>query len=262
MFRAIPFIRHQAELFFIALGFLTRIPVPATLEYSQEKLNNASRYFTLVGLVIGLLCAAVFLTVSWMTHPAIGILFSMIAGIFITGAFHEDGLADTADGLGGGWTVEQKLTIMKDSRLGTYGAVALWFALSAKFLLLSHISSVALAIIAAHTASRVMPIAIMFTMTYVTDPDKSKVKPLAESRQLSEILFNLFLGGSALLLLGSAIFPVMISLVVLFVMYRRFLDKQMGGYTGDALGASQQLAELTIYFVLVVINDGLSGGLV
>ncbi|MCP5205762.1 MAG: adenosylcobinamide-GDP ribazoletransferase [Hahellaceae bacterium] len=245
-------LRLQAELFFIALSFLTRLPVPKDLDYSQVNLNRASRYFTLVGWAIGALCALVFWLTSLYTSPSIAIVVSMAAGILITGAFHEDGLADSADGLGGGWSVEQKLAIMKDSRLGTYGALALWFALTAKFLLLSQVADAFLAILIAHPLSRVTSIALIFSLPYVTDPDKTKVKPLAESHQLSDLFVSIAIASLGLLLIWREALLIVITLLLVFAAARVFLRKQLGGFTGDTLGASQQISELAVYLVLVI----------
>lgn len=122
----------EIDLFLVAMGYFTRIPMPKWVEVDADKLNKASRYFGLVGLLVGLLSAIVFwLTQNWL--PAgVSVLLSMVTGVLLTGGFHEDGLADTFDGFGGGWTAEDKLRIMKDSRLGSYGALALMLVLMLK----------------------------------------------------------------------------------------------------------------------------------
>ena len=116
-----------------AAQFLTRLPVPGPKAWSDELLARSARYFPLVGLAVGGLCAAILVVArqAWPTG-ALPALLAVAAGVVATGGFHEDGLADTADGLGGGHTPEQRLTIMKDSRLGSYGALALGLALAAR----------------------------------------------------------------------------------------------------------------------------------
>src|SRR5688572_25313631 len=117
----------------LALGFFTRIPVPNLVDFQEADLNHAVKYFPLVGCIVGLIgVVAFYLAMQVFTHP-IAVLISMAATIFATGAFHEDGLADSADGLGGGWERAQVLAIMQDSRLGTYGAIALFMVLMAKY---------------------------------------------------------------------------------------------------------------------------------
>ena len=134
-------IRNQYELFLIALGFLTRIPIPQKTDFSEQKLNHASKYFPAVGWLVGIFTAGLFSTFETAFPKTIALIFSLLFAILLTGAFHEDGLIDTADGLGGGWSKDQKLEIMKDSRIGTYGAIAIWFALSLKLILLLSVST-------------------------------------------------------------------------------------------------------------------------
>ena len=116
--------------------FLTRIRVPKNIDHSPEYLQQAPRYFPVVGWIVGALSALVFLIFSRYISTDIGILAAMITGILVTGAFHEDGFADVCDGFGGGWTREKILLIMKDSRIGAYGAIGLIAILGSKFLLL------------------------------------------------------------------------------------------------------------------------------
>src|ERR1700694_2498817 len=119
--------------------FLTRIRVPGNIDHSPEYLQKAPRYFPVIGWIVGAVCSLAFLLVSRYISADLGILASMIAGVFITGAFHEDGFADVCDGFGGGWTKEKILLIMKDSRIGAFGAIGLLAIWSSKFLLLKEL---------------------------------------------------------------------------------------------------------------------------
>ena len=130
-------IRSQLELFFIAVGFFSRLPVPGWVEFSPDKLGRAARFLPLVGWLIAVIGAAVFWLAVQVLPVELAVVLSMAATIRATGAFHEDGWADTCDGLGGGWTREQVLQIMKDSRIGSYGAIGLVLLLLAKYLVLS-----------------------------------------------------------------------------------------------------------------------------
>ena len=121
--------RYQLELFLTALGFFTRIPVPAWVPWSPERLNHAARYFPLVGWVVGGVGAGAFLALALVLPVSLAVILSMAVTIRLTGAFHEDGLADTFDALGGHVSRERALQIMRDSRIGTYGAAALAFDL-------------------------------------------------------------------------------------------------------------------------------------
>ncbi|ABV88693.1 adenosylcobinamide-GDP ribazoletransferase [Shewanella pealeana] len=252
--------QQQLNLFFIAMGFFTRIPMPKWIEVDADKLNKASRYFGLVGLLVGAISALVYTLMLYWVSPSIAIVLAMITSVLVTGGFHEDGLADTADGLGGGWTVEAKLNIMKDSRLGSYGALALVLALLLKWQLLTELalfdpSSVSLALIVGHCLSRVVAASFIFSEPYVSDSDTSKSKPLAQEQGINELSILLATGILALLLVG-VMQALVLTLALTIVRYGfvRLFTKQIGGYTGDTLGAAQQGSELTCYLLLLVLG--------
>ncbi len=252
-------LKQQLNLFYIALGFLTRLPVPQDLDFSQEHLNQANRYFSLVGWLIGGICALFLWSLMFFLPTTLSIIFSMLLSVLLTGCFHEDGLADTCDGFGGGWTQEQKLTIMKDSRLGTYAATGLWFALSIKFFLLWHISLLSdellfIALIVSHPISRAVSSVLVFVLPYVAGQDASKVKPLAEGKDFFDLKINLLIAGLALFLITDIALVLLLVLLALVVIARLFLLKHIQGFTGDTLGATQQVAELSIYLVLLILG--------
>ncbi len=242
----------QLELFWIALGFFSRIPIPSDLDFSPQKLNQACRYFPLVGWIVGGTCIVVYYLVQLYLSTDIAILFAMLFGILLTGAFHEDGLIDSADGMGGGWTTEQKLLIMKDSRVGSYGAIAMWFVLTLKFALLSSYSNVIFAFMLAHPLSRTVATVMMFISPYVRETQDAKAKPVAEPKQLTDLYISLFLGCAGLFFATDYIIPIIIALVLFIAAFRYVVHKQVGGITGDILGAAQQISELLIYVVLIV----------
>ena len=183
----------------------------------------------------------------------------MMISLLLTGCFHEDGLADTCDGLGGGWEQKQKLAIMKDSRLGTYGAAGLWFTLMLKYSLLNALSStdIIIMLLVAHPLSRSVSTVMIYLLPNVSDDNTAKVKPLAESLQKQDLLINLLLGcGGLLLVFSQALWLVMI-LITFVMLFRLFLLKQINGFTGDTLGASQQIAELLIYLTVIALEKSL-----
>src|SRR5688572_21341467 len=144
------------RLFLIAIQFLTRLPVPGKLYASEETLGKAAQFFPLVGALVGAGAALTFWLLQFLLPHSAAALCAIIFTAFITNGFHEDGLADSFDGFGGGWTKEQTLEIMRDSRLGTYGALALVFLILGKFSFLSTLApgQVWRWLIVAHTASR------------------------------------------------------------------------------------------------------------
>ncbi|HTI91519.1 MAG TPA: adenosylcobinamide-GDP ribazoletransferase [Puia sp.] len=251
---------------------MTRLRVPVTIVHEPVYLQQAPRYFPVIGWIVGSLGALAFLVFSRYVSTDAGILASMITGLLVTGAFHEDGFADVCDGMGGGWTREKILQIMKDSRIGAFGAIGLIAILASKFVLLKELSAFTpslvhpssspfynyrffiLASLAAHSASRLMPVLVMQVAEYASDPDQSKSKDIT-SRRLSP-------GGLAvtiLLALAPYAFlpwPFLLTLLpALYATYEltRYFRRWIGGYTGDCLGAIQQVTELVIYLGFVIV---------
>ena len=238
-----------------ALRFFTRLPLPGWVGYSPEALQRAPRYLPAVGLLVGGLGAAVYGAAGLVLPTPVAILLSMAATLYVTGAFHEDGLADTADGLGGGWDKARILAIMKDSRIGSYGVIALGLALLAKFVLLSALPAALLpwALLAGHVVSRALALLPMATLDYARDDDTAKSRPLAARLSPWGLL------GAGLLALavvqplpaGEAAAGVVLAMLGTLWLMRQF-RRWLGGYTGDCLGAVQQLAELAFYLGLLL----------
>ena len=245
--------KQQLNLFFLALGFFSRIPMPAWIDYSPENLNRASRYFTLVGWLLGGLVALVFLAADYLFSNSISLWLAMAFSLSLTGAFHEDGLADTADGFGGAFVREKKISIMKDSRIGTYGATALMMALLGKYLLLIENIQIALSIFVAYALSRAVAASLVFDMRYVAEDDGSKSKPLANNQSKMDLVILLATCLPVFCLLHWQKTALIIAtLIIVRYAAKFYFQKQIGGYTGDCLGAAQQISELVIYAVLLI----------
>src|SRR6185436_15087756 len=118
--------------FFIALQFLTRLPVPRSFNSSETDIGKAAAFFPLVGVIVGGGAALAFVLLQRVLPVSTSVLCAIALAAFVTSGFHEDGLADTFDGFGGGWTKDRILEIMRDSRIGTYGALALIFVILGK----------------------------------------------------------------------------------------------------------------------------------
>lgn len=247
-------IKHELNLFFLALGFFSRIPMPKCVVYSPEYLNRSSRYFTFVGWLLGAMVAGCFCIAQLFFSNNISVWIAMAFSLVLTGAFHEDGLADTADGFGGGYTLEKKLSIMKDSRVGTYGAVALIMALAGKYLLLIESTHIALGIVISYALSRTVAASLLFDMHYIADVDTSKSKPLAKNQSKTDFSILILTSLPVCLLLPWQT-GLLLSVVLIFVRYacKFYFIKHIGGYTGDCLGAAQQVSELVIYAMLVLL---------
>lgn len=267
-------LRNEVRVFFTALMFLTRLPVPRWTDHRPEYLQQAPRYFPWVGLIVGSLTAGVYLLAVRVFPAAIALVASMVSGILITGAFHEDGFADVCDGFGGGWTKEKILAIMKDSRLGTFGVIGLGAMLGLKYLALQALLGTPVAghgaatlmggdaavapllglFLLAHSASRLCPTVVMQCFPYAGDSETSKSREV--TRQ------TLGVGGAlvalaALAIPGCLLPPVyLLSLIpaaLVTFLLSRYFAKWIGGYTGDCLGAIQQVTELTIYLGVYIL---------
>jgi adenosylcobinamide-GDP ribazoletransferase len=240
--------RYQVKLFLCAVQFLTRLPTPSFADFEPGWITRSARYFPLVGLVVGGACALVLLAAGQLWGGALPALLAVAAGVLITGGFHEDGLADTADGLGGGQTPARRLEIMKDSRIGTYGVLALGLVLAIKVAALATLplATAALALVAAHGAGRTAAVAAMVLGRHVGDPSNAKYKPAPDGVSPGEFLVAAVLGLWPLALLGlpgmagAAVGGVLALLLALTA--RRLI----GGHTGDVLGGVEQACELGV----------------
>ena len=233
-----------------AIGFFTRIPVSSAA--LQANLNQSAKFFPLVGLLVGGLSAIVLWAAMEVFPVRVAIVLSMITSVLLTGAFHEDGLADSADGFGGGYDKEAVLRIMQDSRIGSFGAIALVLALGLKLELLASLPEEFLPwlVIAAHMASRFFAVSYLANLDYVRFEGKSK--PLATTLAWPSFLFAGACGIAPLLFLDVLLGLICIGLLALARwLLGRYFVRRIGGYTGDCLGFAQQVFELVVYAVFV-----------
>ncbi|UPY37007.1 adenosylcobinamide-GDP ribazoletransferase [Sediminicoccus sp. KRV36] len=249
-------LREEWAIFLLGVQFLTRVPVPASDVFTPERLTAATRYYPLIGALIGGVAAGVYALAALVWPPAVAVLLCIAAGIALTGAFHEDGLADMFDGVGGGLTRERALEIMKDSRIGTYGTVALLLALALKAAALAAMPAmtVVLALIGAHALSRFSAVLVIASSRYVRD--HGTAKPVADGVSRASLRIA---GATALALLpalgwGLGVPALLLGLAGLclgHLVMRRVFERKLGGYTGDCLGAVQQASELGFYLGLL-----------
>ncbi|MDB5944776.1 MAG: cobalamin synthase-like protein [Ramlibacter sp.] len=252
--------------YLLALQFFTRVPVTgrvaAWVGYSPAMLRASAAHFPGIGWIVGLLAAAVAGGLLVVLPPSpfaplLAAVLSTIATVLFTGALHEDGLADVADGLGGSAQRERALEIMKDSRIGAFGALALVLALLAKVSLLALLGSIDVRVLCAslllaHVLSRTWPLLLIRLLPYVGDAAGSKSKPMADAISAGGLAagFAWALAAAALVacVQGAAFLlaPVAASVIALAIMARWFL-RRLQGFTGDCLGAAQQVCEIACY---------------
>ena len=250
---------HEMRRIAGAFIFYSRIPLPSS--WFSAKTSHCSRYFSLVGWLVGGVSVGIWLLAQMMFSDSSGtlsevslpiaILLGMIASVLITGALHEDGFADTCDGFGGGWSPEERLRIMKDSRIGTYGALGLVFLLLLKFFVLLQIETAILpwAWFAGNTLSRFVSISQLRFLAYVQDAAKSKSGPMIEFSGV-DLIVNAVFGLLPLLFIGNQVWVALLAVAIAWWFLLMYFKRKLGGVTGDCLGATQQLSEVVFYLCL------------
>lgn len=242
------------RLFLIAVQFLTRLPVSEGLPASEKTLGQATKFFPLVGVIVGGGAALAFLLLQHLLPHSASVLCAIIFTAFITNGFHEDGLADTFDGFGGGWTKEQALEIMRDSRLGTYGTLALVFLILGKYSFLSTLTpgQVWRWLIVAHTASRWTVLPLCAWLPYARAEGQGKLV----ARQIGKI--EVFIGSvtlsiTVLLLSWQAALATLFVTGLVTLLSGAYFRARLSGITGDCLGAANQLTEVALYLTAVIL---------
>lgn len=275
------FLRH----YLLAVQFFTRIPITGRLAawvgYSPALLRASAGHFPGVGVLLGgLVAGCTALLLAYLPDSAFAPLVAAVGGtvfgVLLTGAFHEDGLADVADGLGGSPERERALLIMKDSRIGAFGAIAVLLALLAKVSLLALLGALSSpllcsALFLAHVVSRAWPLLMIRLLPHVGDAAGSKSKPLAEQISGAGLLTALAWCLLALALfsyaqanldfmaldaateaLSGALGGALLASGAAFVLMWRWFRRRLQGFTGDCLGATQQVCELAFYLGLAL----------
>ncbi len=248
-------LREEAAAALFALQLLTRVPIPAAIGFSQARQGKAVGYYPLVGVLIGAVLAAVWWAAGQLFPEPVSVLLSITAGLLLTGAMHEDGLADTVDGLGGG-NATAALSIMRDSRIGVFGALALVSVLSLKAAAMLALPAAALLVglVLAHALSRLSLILVVATSRYAGENFGSK--PTAVGIGAAGLALSLLTGLAVcalawMLLPVSALASGVAGLTLGHGASRLLFERKLGGYTGDCLGATQQLSELGVWLGLL-----------
>jgi adenosylcobinamide-GDP ribazoletransferase len=256
---------EQLRLFLVALQFYTRIPVTGRVAdwmgWDGARLGRATRYFPLAGIVVALGQALVYMLSSIVLPHPVALLMAIAAGLLLTGAFHEDGWADFCDGFGGQVGRERTLEIMRDSRIGAYGTVGVALLLLLRFETLAHIDAdwIAAALVCAAAFSRGCAVLVMISLPYAREEDDARARPVARDVGALDALLGLGFAVAPLLMLTAwtgdaapATLGLSLALLATAAM-RRLIRRRLQGYTGDCLGAVQQMAEAAFLLGLLVV---------
>ena len=249
---------HQLRLLCVATQFLTRLPTPRLREFDPSWLSQSTRYFPLVGVLVGLANVLVWWIASRRLPASVSIGLMMAVSMLLTGAFHEDGFADACDGFGGGSSKERVLAIMKDSRIGAFGAIGLFLMLGLKWTTLIALPSAAFAqcVVASHMLSRWCAIGLIAFLPYVRADADAKARDFAGRLSGGEWILSGVIGLLGLAPLAwvygrsgapldwTALGAGACAAVAAALVGGLYVRRRLGGYTGDCLGAVQQLAEL------------------
>jgi adenosylcobinamide-GDP ribazoletransferase len=249
----------------VATQFLTRLPTPRVADFEPQWLRRSLRYFPLVGGVVGLVNVAVWwICIQWLpASVAVGLMLA--ASLLVTGAFHEDGFADACDGFGGGTTAARTLEIMKDSRIGAFGAMGIFMMLGLKWATIVSLPAVSLplVVVCAHVVSRWCSIGLVWRLRYVRSDEGAKSLPFDGGLSGPEWLVAALLGAALVAIVASvtglsrneaeAVVAGVAAATILAVLCAAYFRARIGGYTGDCLGATQQLAELAFVVVALAV---------
>lgn len=234
----------------LALSFYTRLPIATNaLDYNQ--LPQAAIYLPIIGWLVGGGVALAFYVSALLWSKVTAIIIALITGILLTGGLHEDGFADVCDGFGGGYDKARILAIMKDSHIGVYGVLGLLLLLALKISVLAElpVAYLPLILLAGHSLSRFVPLLLMHRYQYARS-DNSKVTAAIHTPSRIELV-----GAAICACLPLLLLPALCSLAVISVLLvnhglGRSFYRHIGGYTGDCLGASQQIADLIFYLTV------------
>ncbi|CDZ16550.1 Cobalamin synthase [Candidatus Johnevansia muelleri] len=248
------FFLKQLRLIILAISFITCLDMSYFI-FNVSEIKNCRKYFGLIGLLIGIFSSIIYIIIYFFPCY-IAIFFSLISTIILTGALHEDGLADSIDAIMGGWGVKNKLNIMKDSRIGTYGTLALIISLLFKIILIFYLSlnnrllSLIYIFIIANSLSRIIPTLFMDILPYIFFKN-SKIyylsMPLSLSDKIIILIPNIFLYIFFIGIIKTI--SLLFILFIIFIYFIKFIKYNLGGYTGDILGTIQQISEIFIYII-------------
>lgn len=243
-----------------ALRFMTVLPMPSAGSVPDDWLPRSAKYFPLVGALVGIAAGAVVLVMSLLVPEPLPMLLGLSAAIVLTGALHEDGLADSADGLFGGRDRAQRLAIMKDSRIGSFGVLALvaCLALKGASLLSLDQMSIARLFVAGFALSRLAAVLTMAGLNYAGDPGTAKVSLSAARMTGAETALAVAAGvvpGLLVVRLPTFLISGAVALAAAFII-ARLAQRKIGGYTGDILGAVEQICQTTFFVVAAGVISG------
>jgi len=254
---------HQLQALLTAIAFFTRIPAPAWVDQRAAQ-PRAACYAPIAGWVVGAAAALAFALAATVLSPSLAALAALLTGVLLTGALHEDGFADFCDALGAGPNRERALEIMHDPRVGAFGVLGLALMVLVKFIALvdsaallgaagsaSGLLALALVLVTGHSLSRLAAVAFMHTHEYVRPEPDARSRAMAAGMPAAALAFAVVTGTAPLValawLVGPELLAAALPCVLAWALLARLLTRRLDGYTGDCLGAAQQVTETLFY---------------
>jgi len=242
--------------FLVAVAFLTRLPVPRKIHTTTDALARSVAFFPLVGLLVSAGAVLLHHVLNTYAGRDVVVVIILIFLVAVTGGLHEDALADAADGFGGGWGKDQMLSIMRDSRIGSFGALAIALGLLARFVFMRNLPAAKFDgyLVAGQVASRWTTLPLGFFLPPAREQTghgalvagKITGFSLAAGTILTIAITGAVLGGSAL--------PVLTAVIVIVGLSGLYYNRRIGGATGDCFGATNQVAEAVVYLTGVILR--------
>lgn len=242
--------------FILTLQFLTRIPINISVDVKEEDFIKGVRFFPIVGLIIGIINTIVYMLCSLIMPPQAAIVGTVLSNILITGALHIDGLADTCDGIFSSRSRDRMLEIMKDSRIGTNGAVAIFFDLALRIVLLLSINETQIikTLIISPILSRTIMVVLMHYSVYArTEGGLGNlfIGKIGLKDMISTVIIAIFISSA---LFEYKIVLVIVSNLILMIIYKSYIYQKIGGMTGDTLGAGNEISELMVILAIYLVE--------
>jgi adenosylcobinamide-GDP ribazoletransferase len=246
--------KRQWLLFLVALQFLTRLPVVVAGDLPPDALAESARFFPIVGGLVGAGAIGIDVVVGARAGRSVSVVLMLIYLVIVTGALHEDGLADAADGFGGGWTKERVLAIMRDSNIGSFGALAIGLSLLARFVFLASLPPASLhgVVLAGQVLNRWATLPLAHWLPPARNDDGQGAR-MARKTSTTSLAIGTVVMVSIVTVASGVAGVVMIAVAAgVAALTGAYYRRRIGGITGDCLGATCQVTECAVYLTGVI----------
>ncbi len=249
-------VKRELNIILSAFLFFTRVRLPFHVDYKKENQQFILTWFPLIGIFVGTVGGLSYYLSAFIFPQLVCVVLALGAMVLTTGALHEDGWGDVCDAFGGGYSKEQILNIMKDSRVGAYAAIGLIFLFAIKIAALSGISEskIPTLFIAAHALSRWPVLLITKFWQNARQTGASKSRDSSSPLSWARILLALLIALLPLLLFPWIVFAIVPVIVIATLLAGKYFEKHIGGYTGDCLGVAQQINEVLIFLFFCFLS--------